>query len=187
MTGIGTGAGGRVPATGPDGLRLAPGADEQALRHLTTAYATAVDEFDGDELAELFVPDGELVVPNFPEDLRPVVTRTGHDAIRKVPEGLRRYARTFHQVSDQRFAIAGGAATGAVRCVAHHLLAEDPTADATGGGGPGTDVVWFIRYADEYRRTESGWKFLRRVLHLLWVEEHSVTVRALPATGRGQR
>jgi len=187
VTGIGTGAGGRVPATGPDGLRLAPGADEQALRHLTTAYATAVDELDGDELAELFVPDGELVVPNFPEDLRPVVTRTGHDAIRKVPEGLRRYARTFHQVSDHRFAIAGGAATGVVRCVAHHLLAEDPTADATVGGGPGADVVWFIRYADEYRLTGSGWKFLRRVLHLLWVEEHSVTVRALPATGRGQR
>jgi len=187
VTGIGTGAGGRAPATGPDRLRLAPGADEQALRHLTIAYATAVDELDGDELAELFVPDGELVVPNFPEDLRPVVTRTGHDAIRKVPEGLRRYARTFHQVSDHRFAIAGGAATGAVRCVAHHLLAEDPTAAATGGGGPGTDVVWFIRYADEYRLTGSGWKFLRRVLHLLWVEEHSVTVRALPATGRGQR
>ncbi|HEY4946478.1 MAG TPA: nuclear transport factor 2 family protein [Acidimicrobiales bacterium] len=173
--------------TGTGGPGPAPGADEQALRLLTTAYASAVDELDGDGLAELFVPDGELVVPNFPEDLRPVVTRAGHDALRKVPEGLQRYACTFHLLSGHRFAIVGDAATGVVQCVAHHLLATRPAADAARGGGPGTDLVWFIRYADEYRRTGSGWKFVRRELHLQWVEEHPVTVLGLRADSRGAR
>ena len=152
--------------------------DEEALRHLSTAYAAAVDARDGDRFAELFLTDGELVVPDFPDDLRPVITRAGHDALRNVPQGLRRYARTFHQVSNHQFAVDGDRATGEVQCVAHHVSAID-------GDGPeepraGTDVVWFIRYADEYRRTASGWKFERRSLHLQWVEDHPVAVLATP-------
>ena len=37
-------------------------------------------------------------------------------------------------------------------------------------------MVWFIRYRDQYRRTGLGWKFVRRELHLQWVEEHPVRV-----------
>ena len=38
----------------------------------------------------------------------------------------------------------------------------------------GTDTVWFIRYRDSYRLTESGWRFARRELHLQWVEHHAI-------------
>ncbi len=161
--------------------------DEDALRLLSTAYASAVDDLDGDRLADLFVSDGELVVPDLTGDLRPTITRAGHEALRRVPGGLRRYARTFHQVSDHRFALDGDVATGAVRCVAHHVTAPDGADDAAGGGGSGTDVVWFIGYVDEYRRTPSGWRFARRELHLQWVEEHPVALQGPVPDGRGRR
>jgi hypothetical protein len=36
--------------------------------------------------------------------------------------------------------------------------------------------VWFIRYADEYQRTATGWRILRRVLQLQWIEERPVVL-----------
>jgi ketosteroid isomerase-like protein len=172
-----------------------PGWAEDELRSLSLEYAAAVDNRDGERLARLFVPDGELVVPNFPDELGPVVTRSGHRALRRVPEGLRRYDRTFHQLSNQQYAIDGGQATGQVQCVAHHISAapapaapDDGAPDdgdaaaesgASGHGGNGTggtDVVWFLRYHDDYRLTDEGWRIVRRELHLQWVEEHPVTV-----------
>ncbi len=131
---------------------------------LSVRYASAVDGRDGETFASLFEPDGELVVPAYPDDLRPVVTRRGHDQLRRVPGGLERYARTFHQVSNPLFEIDGEEASGTVTCVAHHL-------DAT---SPPTDTVWFIRYEDLYRRRDGRWRFRRRVLHLEFVETHEV-------------
>jgi hypothetical protein len=145
---------------------------QEELSSLSTEYAAAVDDRDGERLSELFVADGELVVPNFPDDLRPVITRSGHEALRRVPDGLRRYDRTFHQLSNHRYAIDGALASGEVQCVAHHVSVA--TGDTHGDGRAGTDVVWFILYHDDYRHTGPGWRFVRRELHLRWVEEHPI-------------
>lgn len=148
----------------------------EALGALSAAYAAAVDGRDGEGFAALFAPSGELLVPDVPNDLRPVLRRAGTEALRQVPEGLRRYARTLHLVSDHRFTFRGERAFGEVQCVAHHVAA------ATSGetdGRVGTDTVWFLRYADQYTLTTGGWRFQRRALHLQWIEEHPVT--QLPA------
>ena len=158
-----------------------PRFDERAateeLQALSTEYGAAADDRDGERFAGLFVPDGELVVPNLPDDLRPVIVRSGHDFLRQVPDRLRIYARTFHQVTNHRYAFdgAGGTATGTVLCVAHHASAGG-TGSGTGSstGSSGTDTVWFIRYHDTYRLTGSGWRFARRELHLQWVEERAI-------------
>ena len=168
-----------------------PGRDEDALRGLSLAYAAAADARDGEALVALFVEDGVLVVPKYPVDLRPVVTRSGPDALRQVAEMLGHYDRTFHIVADGRFVVEGGHASGEVQCVAHHVTAADgveggtgasvPSAPAGPPGRAGTDMVWFIRYRDRYRRTASGWKFVRRELHLQWVEEHPVSAVGVPS------
>jgi hypothetical protein len=36
---------------------------------------------------------------------------------------------------------------------------------------------WTIRYHDEWRREEDGWRFTKRRLELLWEERVPVTVR----------
>jgi SnoaL-like domain len=168
--------------TAPEGGRPEVASDGEALYQLSTAYAAAVDRRDGVGFAALFVASGELLVPDVPADLGPVISRTGHEALRRIPDGLRRYDRTFHQVSNHRFSIDGDRATGDVQCVAHHVLA------AHGHGadppGRGTDTVWFIRYRDDYVRTTDGWRFGRRALHLQWIEEHPVSsLRSDPVDG----
>ncbi len=95
------------------------------------------------------------MVPRLPDRPgRPVVTRSGHDALRQVAEMLRRYDRTFHLVSNHRFVVEGDDGQGEVQCVAHHVsLAAPPEPAGAGDAGPaGTDTVWFIRYHDRYRR-----------------------------------
>lgn len=160
------------------------GLEHRALLDLSVAYAAAADARDGEGLASLFVDGGELVVPAFPSDLRPVVTRSGHDALVKVAGLLGRYHRTFHVVSNTRFGVDGDQATGEVQCVAHHVTAADAPDGAAApavGGAVGTDTVWFIRYRDRYRRTGGVWRFVRRELHLQWVEERPVTALGPPA------
>ncbi len=144
----------------------------EGLRSLATDYGAAVDDCDGDRFAQLFVADGELVVPKFPEDMRPVIARSGHDALRRIPDGLRRYDRTLHLMSNHRYEFDGALATGTVLAVAHHVSFADGSTGTEGG----TDQVWHIRYRDAYRNTDTGWKFTRRELHLLWVEEHPISV-----------
>lgn len=164
--------------------------DELALRALSTSYAAAVDFQDGDRFAALFVEDGELVVPDYPADFRPVITRSGHEQLCRIPQALQHYRCTFHQMSNHEFAIDGDTANGNVRCVAHHLTAADPfppppvaagstsAEDLAPGAAPvlpeGSDFIWYIRYSDDYRRVDSRWKFARRSVHLQWVEERPV-------------
>ncbi|MGH9079853.1 MAG: nuclear transport factor 2 family protein [Acidimicrobiales bacterium] len=177
--------------TTADGPGAGYRSDTEALRSLSTTYAFAVDDRDGERFASLFVDSGELLVPNLPDDVQPVISRLGRESLRRVPDGLRRYERTFHQVSNDRFSIDGDRATGEVQCVAHHVMgapnaaggaadnaAGDGAGDGAGGAGnrTGIDTVWFIRYLDDYVRTDRGWRFERRALHLQWVEEHPVSL-----------
>jgi hypothetical protein len=157
-------------------------ADERELLALSVAYAACADARDGEGLAALFTEDGALVVPRPPSELRPVMVRSGHDALAQVASLLGRYERTFHLVSTPRFEVDSDEATGEVPCVAHHLSSPAvPGAADPGADGPaGTDTVWFIRYRDRYRRAGSVWRIVRRELHLQWVEEHPVTLLGTP-------
>jgi ketosteroid isomerase-like protein len=189
-----------------DGPRSRPAReDEEALRDLSLAYAAAADARDGEALVALFADDGVLMVPRYPVDLRPLVARAAPDGIRQVAEMLCRYDRTFHLVSDARYVVEGERASGEVRCVAHHVTAAAGAVDAgeaggaagageaggaagagepvgAGSAGPaGTDMVWFIVYRDQYLRCGTAWRLARRELHLLWVEEHPVSVLGAPS------
>jgi hypothetical protein len=173
--------------------------DERGLQALSTSYAAAADSRDGDRFAALFVEDGELVVPNYPVDLGPVLTRSGRERLRLIPQALQHYRHTFHQVTNHEFVIDGDSANGDVLCVAHHLTAADssgsppPVAGTAAEGSversversveaEGTDFIWYIRYRDEYRKVDGDWKFRRRSIHLQWVEERPV-LKMAPAPG----
>lgn len=152
--------------------------DERELAALVISYAAAVDGRDGDRLAGLFLEDGELVIPKVPVDLRPVLVRKGSEVLRQIPDGLRRFTKTFHEVLNREFTIEGGTASGVVYCVAHHVTAAEGggTEATAGAGSAGTDAVWYIRYLDQYERTAAGWRIVRRDLHLEWVEERAVSL-----------
>ncbi len=148
----------------------APG-DERSLRRLSTGYAAAVDTLDGAGFAALFLPEGELWVPDPAAGPDPVICRRGHRSLRRVPSGLARFHATHHRVGRTSYEIDADAASGEVIGVAHHLAART---DPGGGDAPGTDTVWYLRYADVYVRTEGGWRFERRALHLRGIEERPI-------------
>jgi hypothetical protein len=162
----------------PEGGPTDPASARHELLDLSVAYAAAADARDGERLALLFVADGELVVPRYPDDLSPVVTRAGQDALRSIPDALRRYERTFHVVSNPHFEVTGDRARGQVMCIAHHIV---PAEESVSGGPAGpTDLVWHIRYIDDYRHEDGAWRFTRRELHLQWVETRPVAALGQP-------
>ncbi len=137
---------------------------------MSLAYAAAADARDGEALVSLFVEDGALVVPRYPVDMRPVVTRSGPDALRQVAEMLGRYDRTFHLVGDARFSVEGDEASGEVQCVAHHVT-------AVGRGRPARSARTWCGSSATATGTDGAppdGGSSRRELHLQWVEEHPV-------------
>ncbi len=141
--------------------------DQAALGALSDAYALAVDARDGDGLAALFLPEGELVVGTV-DGTGVAAVCAGRDELRRVPDRLKRYERTAHAVGLRSYRVDGDRASGVVRCVAHHLLA------AGAGALGGVDVVWTVRYLDDYRRTPDGWRIARRRLVVEGVDEVAV-------------
>ncbi len=61
-------------------------------------------------------------------------------------------------------------ALGRITCVAHHFSINDEQL---------ADVVWHLRYDDEYLRTRSGWRIHGRALTINAIE---TSVDSAPAT-----
>lgn len=76
---------------------------------------------------------------------------------------LDRLTRTHHAIVGEVYtaATSGRSATGSIAGVAHHW---------TDTGGQITDVVWYLHYSDEYRRTDAGWRIARRMLSIDAIE-----------------
>lgn len=123
------------------------------LSQLVHRYAARVD--DRLPVAELFTDDGALVVPDPPEVLDPVVAHVGHDAITAATTGL---PATFHAIASEVYSVDGARARGRVACVAHHVVDER------------TDLVWHLRYLDDYRSVDGTWLIARRELFLDLIE-----------------
>ncbi len=146
--------------------------DRAALTDLVHRYAADVDDRQFGAAAELFTTAAELVVPDPPDELRPVHTHRGQHAIAAGIAAVGRVSRTEHAIIGEVYddAAAAGSARGRVSCVAHHW---DPRGDGV------VDVVWHLRYDDEYALTEAGWRISRRALTIHAIETRPVR-RLLP-------
>lgn len=141
--------------------------DQAALRALVERYAHYVDRRDGPALAELFTPDGVLVVPDVRISLSPTHEVQGRKAISDGLDVMRRFDATMHAVVGQVLEIDGDRATGVVACLAHHVRES-------------TDTVWFLNYHDTYQRIDGEWRFSRRELWVDWIEERPVVKARTP-------
>ena len=132
-------------------------ADRIALSDLVHRYAAYTDARRFDDLAELFTATAQLTLPTPPEHLDPVVRHDGRAGVRAAMESLNATIRTQHGIVGELYAStsADGIATGSLTGVAHHWIDNN---------GQLIDVVWYLRYADEYHRTDAGWRIARRAL-----------------------
>lgn len=132
-------------------------ADRLQLSELVHRYAAYVDAGRSDDVAELFTTTGQLVVPQPPDQLGPTVRHRGRAAVRAAMAALDDVARTHHGVVGEVYTAGASddAATGSITAVAHHFVDRD---------GQATDLTWYLRYADEYLRTDAGWRIAQRAL-----------------------
>jgi SnoaL-like domain len=138
-----------------------------ALIDLVHRYAASVDDRQFDSVTDLFIETAELMLPEPPATLDPVHRHIGHAAIRTAVEAVSATIRTEHAIVGEVFDAGPqpDSARGRIACVAHHWSRH---------GDQLTDVVWHLRYDDEYRRTDAGWRITLRALTINAIETRSV-------------
>jgi hypothetical protein len=137
--------------------------DRLALADLVHLYASAVDDRRFDDVVELFTDTAELRLPDPPRSLEPVRRHHGHDGVRAAMTALAPVARTEHAIVGEVYAAADDRdyALGRITCIAHHWSVTD---------GQITDLVWHLRYDDEYLRMRAGWRIHGRALTINAIE-----------------
>ena len=141
--------------------------ERAALTDLVHRYAASVDDRKFDTVTHLFTETAELILPEPPSMLDPVHEHIGHAAIRTAVEAVSATIRTEHAIVGEVFDAdqQPDSARGRIACVAHHWSRH---------GDQLTDVVWHLRYDDEYRRTEAGWRIAHRALTVNAIETRPV-------------
>lgn len=152
-------------------------ADRLAVTDLVHLYASAVDDRRFDDVVELFTETAELRLPDPPRSLEPVRHHHGRGGVREAMATLAAVARTEHAIVGEVYASGDEAdyALGRITCIAHHWTVGD--------GGAITDVVWHLRYDDEYLRTRAGWRIHGRALTINAIETRPVRRLRLPQAG----
>ncbi len=143
------------------------GSDRSGLRDLVHRYAAGVDDRRFTSVAALFAPDAELLLPEPPNVLEPVRRHSGQHAIEAALAAVAGVVRTEHAIVGEVYDAGRRphSARGRIACIAHHWTQR---ADAV------TDVVWHLRYDDDYQLTGDGWRFRRRALTVNAVETRPV-------------
>jgi len=153
-------------------------ADRLALADLVHLYAAAVDDRRFGDVVELFTETAELRLPNPPLSLDPVRRHRGRDGVRTAMAALSAVARTEHAIVGEVYAPGSDAdyALGRITCIAHHFSITDEQV---------TDLVWHLRYDDEYLRTRSGWRIHGRALTINAIETRPIrSLRPHPSADR---
>jgi hypothetical protein len=137
-----------------------------ALTDLVHRYAACVDDRRFDDVVGLFVDDATLSVPDPPRSLEPCAVHRGHGEIARAVTAVAAAARTQHAIVGEVYAPGTDAdyALGRITCVAHHF--------STGDGL--SDLLWHLRYDDEYLRTRTGWRIHGRALTINAIETRPV-------------
>ncbi len=149
--------------------------DRLALSDLVHRYAAGVDDRRFAEVVELFGEDATLTVPDPPRTLEPDLVRRGRSEIEEAVASVAQTERTVHAIVGETYtaALQKGRARGRIACIAHHFTRDDEHV---------TDVAWYLRYDDEYVRTDAGWRFARRTLTIDAIETRPV--RRLRSRGK---
>jgi SnoaL-like domain len=140
-----------------------PVADRLALADLVHRYAAAIDDRRFAEATELFTTTAELGIPEPPHTLQPARWARGRDEVGAALSTLEAVTRTQHAIVGEVYTSGAepGTARGRIACIAHHWTQAD---------GQISDLVWHLRYADEYRLTNTGWLISRRALTIDAIE-----------------
>lgn len=140
-----------------------PVADRLDLSDLVHRYAAAIDDRDVDAAVGLFATGAELVLPEPPDTLAATRSHRRRPAIAAALAAVTSVGRTHHSIDGEVFGFGAdpSIARGRIAATAHHFGRR---ADGI------TDLVWYLRYDDDYVRTDAGWRIDRRALTIDAIE-----------------
>jgi hypothetical protein len=149
--------------------------DRSALADLVHLYAAAVDDRRFGDVVELFTDTAELRLPDPPRFLDPIHHHRGRDGVRSAMAALSAVDRTEHAIVGEVYVAGNDAdyALGRITCIAHHWSLADELGAPPAREGV-TDIVWHLRYDDEYLLTKSGWRIHGRALTINAIESRPV-------------
>lgn len=141
--------------------------DRAGLSDLVHRYAAGIDDRQFDVVANLFTDAAELMVPEPPATLEPIQRHRGHAAIAAAVGAVAATARTEHALVGEVYDAGAqpGTALGRIAGIAHHWIQR---------GDGLIDLVWHLRYDDEYQCTDAGWRISRRALTINAIEHRPV-------------
>jgi hypothetical protein len=152
-------------------------ADREEISALVQRYAHLVDRREVAAVADLFTDDAVLTLPDPPAALGPVRPYAGREEITRALWPLHDIPVTLHGILGlviDADADDAGTAHGSVTGVAHHVT-DRPH-------GTTANLVWYLRYADTYRRDNGRWRMAGRALQIDWIETRPVRHRRAPVT-----
>jgi 3-phenylpropionate/cinnamic acid dioxygenase small subunit len=146
---------------------MARATNRVGISDLVHRYSAAVDDRQFDAVVQLFTETAELILPDPPTSLEPVHRHRGHTAISAAIAAVAAVIRTEHAIVGEVYDDTSrpDVAHGRVACIAHHW---SQAADQL------TDVVWHLRYDDEYQLTDAGWRIAKRALTINAIETRPV-------------
>ena len=118
--------------------------DRAAISDLLVEFARSLDDQDWETHVALYLPEGSFRAGD-------VLHLQGHDELWRTasPQGLGRYAGTWHLSANHAITIDGDHARSRSYLIGVHMVGSAPTEHADGGG-------W---YDCELVRTRQGWRF----------------------------
>lgn len=135
--------------------------DRLALSDLVHRYAAGMDDRRFEEVVSLFAIDATLALPDPPRSLEATAVHRGLAEIERAICAVAAVVRTHHAIVGEVYTTEPDGARGRISCIADHWTRRDDEV---------TDVVWHVRYDDEYVRTETGWRFRGRALTIDAIE-----------------
>jgi ketosteroid isomerase-like protein len=146
---------------------MARATNRVGISDLVHRYSAAVDDRQFDAVVQLFTDTAELILPDPPAALEPIHRHCGHAAISAAIAAVAAVIRTEHAIVGEVYDDGSrpDVAHGRVACIAHHW---------NQGGDQLTDVVWHLRYDDEYQHIDAGWRIARRALTINAIETRPV-------------
>jgi hypothetical protein len=142
--------------------------DRAALTDLVHRYAAGVDDRQFDAVPELFTDAAELILPDPPATLEALHRHRGRAAIRAAIATVAATMRTEHAIVGEIYDAGPrpDSARGRITCIAHHWMQR---------GDEIRDLVWHLRYDDEYQHTDAGWQISNRMLTINAIENRAVS------------
>lgn len=133
----------------PDAAEVA---DRLAIMAVLSMHSRGIDRASTEMLQSCYWPDAEVDYGGYKGG--------AHAFCEMLPNGIKRYQNTQHQISNTHIEFQGTLAKVETYVTAHHYLADEE--------GNDTEMTYIGRYLDQMEKRDDCWKISFRKIVMTW-------------------